>query len=433
MKIALIGNPNSGKTTLFNLLTGMNSKIGNWPGVTIEKKTGVIKGTTYQLVDLPGIYSLSPYSTEEEISRKYIFDEKPDVIINIIDGTSLGRSLYLTTQLLELDTKIVIALNMTDILEKKGIFIDIKELEKELGIDIVEISAFKKTGISNLISSLSKSNIKKDLKKYDSDLENAILKIEKNIDKELILNKKFIAIKLLEEDKNFKKYENNKIRIITENLKTYYKTDLEEIIATERYDFIDKLMNKVMKKNPKKNNISAKLDFIFLNKWIAFPVFFLIMFFIYYLSIDIVGSYAGDLINGLFEAMLVSIENIFISFNISKWIISLVVDGITTGVGSVLNFIPQLIVLFMCISILETTGYMSRIALLLDKPFRKIGLSGKSIIPFIIGGGCSVPGIMGSRIIENQNERKVTIILTPFIPCSAKLPIIALFTRIFFC
>ena len=408
MKIALVGNQNSGKTTLFNTLTGMNAKIGNWPGVTIEKKVGIIKNTDYELVDLPGIYSLSPYSIEEDVSKKFILEEKPDVIINIIDSTSLERSLYLTTQLLELDCKIIIALNMVDILEKKGFIINEKELERSLQTKVLKISALKGTGIDRLIIEIGEPNKKRNLNFYNVQTEQKIKQKELELQ---ISNKRFVAIKQLEEDSEF-----------------------EEIIATERYNFIENIKKNVIIKNVSKSqeNMSDKLDKIFLNKWLAFPIFVGIMFCVYYLSVGVVGRFTVDFISQAIQNLSQNVRGVLENLNISEWLNSLIVDGIIAGVGSVLGFIPQLIILFTCISVLETTGYMSRIALLLDKIFRKIGLSGKSLIPFIIGSGCSVPGIMGTRIIENSNEREMTAILTPFIPCSAKLPVIAMFSGYFF-
>ena len=429
MKVALVGNQNSGKTTLFNYLTGMNAKIGNWPGVTIEKKTGKIKGTENEITDLPGIYSLSPYSTEEEISRQYIFDEKPDVIINIVDATAIERSLYLTTQLMELDTKVIIALNMADMLEKKGIKIDEEELSKKLGVKVFKISALKETGIDELIKEI---DVKDDLKRskvFDKEIEEVI----KILSDDLKINhSRFISVKLLENDSRFEKYQNTRIKEITKKLVEKYDTDLEEVVATERYEFIEKVKKSSVIKAESKESASDKLDKVFLNKWIAFPIFAVIMFLVYYLSVGVIGSSTVDMIGSLTDAVsewtLSSLESI----GTSEILVSLIVDGIIAGVGAVLGFVPQLIILFLCISLLETTGYMSRIALLLDKLFRRIGLSGKSLIPFIVGSGCSVPGIMGARIIENEDERKMTTILTPFIPCSAKLPIIALFAGYFF-
>lgn len=448
MKIALVGNQNSGKTTLFNLLTGMNAKIGNWPGVTIEKKSGIIKNTNYEIVDLPGIYSLSPYSIEEEISRKFIFDEKPDIIINIIDTNVLERSLYLTTQLLELDCKVIIALNMVDVLEKKGLRIEEKKLEMLLGISAVKISALNGDGVENLITKINDyNNVNKsnnNLYIYDAKLERAISKIKNELEFDTN-HKRFISIKLLEKDERFENIDFvgcnfNKVESLIEETSKFYDMDLEEVIATERYAFIEEVKKQVIsvfKKYDLENknykiNISDKLDKVFLNKWLAIPIFMLIMFGVYYLAVGFVGKYTIDLIGKGVDETIIVVKELFSKIGIAEWLESLVVDGIISGVGAVISFVPQLIILFFCIAMLETTGYMSRISFLLDRIFRKIGLSGKSLIPFIVGTGCSVPAIMGTRIIENQDEREMTAILTPFIPCSAKLPVIALFSGYFF-
>ena len=431
MKVALVGNQNSGKTTLFNCLTGMNAKIGNWPGVTIERKTSKIKRTNYEITDLPGIYSLSPYSVEEEIARNYIFEEKPDVIINIVDATALERSLYLTTQLLELDSNVIVALNMADMLEKKGIQIDIIKLEKALGVKVIKISALKETGIKELIIELERNKKYNRIEIFDSKIENGVKEIEASLDRK-VLNKRFVSVKLLENDDRFKSIKNKRIEIIRQKLEEGYETDLEETIATQRYKFIEDIRKKCIVQKNVRESISDKIDRFLLNKWISFPIFGIIMLLVYYLSVGVVGSYTVDWIAGIFERLGETVGSVMENTGASEWLNSLVVNGIIAGVGAVLGFVPQLIILFLSISLLETTGYMSRIALLLDKLFRKIGLSGKSLIPFIVGSGCSVPGIMGSRIIENQDERRMTSILTPFIPCSAKLPIIALFSGYFF-
>lgn len=384
MKVGLVGNQNSGKTTLFNYLTGMNAKIGNWPGVTIEKKVGTIKGTKHEITDLPGIYSLSPYSAEEEVSRNFVFNENPDVIINIVDATCLERSLFLTTQLLESNCKVIVALNMADKLEEKGLNIDEKKMEEMLGIKVIKISALKETGIEELIKEI---------------------------------------------DKPIKRNEN---KVIPEYLSKDYDIEKYEEIVNQKYSFISRVVETCIKKKKRPEAISDKLDKIFLNRWLAFPIFIIIMFLIYYLSVGIVGSFTVDLVGDAVGSFGEWVGSLMENIGLSEWLNSLVVDGIIAGVGAVLGFVPQLIILFLCIALLETTGYMSRISLLLDKVFRKIGLSGKSLIPFIVGSGCSVPGIMGTRIIENEDERKMTAILTPFIPCSAKLPIIALFAGYFF-
>lgn len=409
--IALVGNQNSGKTTLFNLLTGLNQKIGNWPGVTVEKKEGIIKNTNYILVDLPGIYSLSSYSSEEEIASKYILEEKPKIIINIIDATCLERSLYLTSQLLEIDTKIIVVLNMVDILERKGIKIDEKMLEEKLGVRVCRISALKETGIDDLVKAINETSgdfsRKRKYNFYHANLENKIINIERN--SQVKENKRFWAIKKLEENEA-----------------------LEEEIATERYEYISVVKKQCLKQKKKWINSSDMLDKIFLNKIFAIPIFMLIMFGIYFLSVGVVGKYTIDVINN-FMGNISNLASIWLqNIGVSSWLKSLIVDGILKGISSVISFVPQLMILFLCISILETSGYMSRIAFLLDKIFRKIGLSGESLIPFIVGSGCSVPGILSTKIIENEDEKKMTSVLVPFIPCSAKLPIIALFSSYFF-
>ncbi|MBQ3145882.1 MAG: ferrous iron transport protein B [Clostridia bacterium] len=429
MKIALVGNQNSGKTTLFNLLTGTNQKIGNWPGVTIERKVGRIKDLGDDLVDLPGIYSLSPYTIEEEISRNFVLDGKPDLIINIVDATSIERSLYLTTQLMELDTKVIIALNMADRLEAKGICIDTEKLSKEIGTDVVKISALKETGIEELKSIIrrNKNAQVKSKEIFKSSLENEILKVRN----ELKVNR-FMAIKILENDKLYQKYQIAIVKNSRQKLEETYKMDIEEIIANLRYDYIVEIKNKSAKMKSVKESMSDKLDKIFLNKFIAFPIFIAIMFLVYYLSVGVVGSFTVDWVAGIVENFGLLVEQGLTNLGASNWSTSLVVDGIIAGVGAVLGFVPQLTILFLCISILETTGYMSRVTFLLDKLFKKFGLSGETLVPFIVGLGCSVPAIMSTRIIKDNKERDLSIMLTPFIPCSAKLPIIAMFTGYFF-
>ena len=429
MKIALVGNQNSGKTTLFNLLTGSNQKVGNWPGVTIERKEGVLKGTDLTIVDLPGIYSLSPYTSEEEVSRDYILEENPDVIINIIDATSIERSLYLTTQLLELDCDVVLALNMADLLAKKGININIPKLEELLDTTVVEISALKETGINELIETIKEEKFRRNRHKkiYQDNVEKSISKI--------LLNKKhkrFLTLKTLEKDEKFKELENENFVNERSKLEEIYNLEIEQIIANQRYEYIVDIKNKCVTKNEQKETITDKLDNIFLNKYLAIPIFAIIMFLIYYLSVGVVGSWTVDTMNDLFISLSNVINNFLTNLDASEWLISLICDGIITGSGAVLIFVPQLVLLFICIAILETSGYMSRIAFFLDKLFRKFGLNGKSLIPFIVGSGCSVPGIMTARTIEDDDEKAITIMCTPFIPCSAKLPIIAMFAGAFF-
>jgi len=382
MKIALVGNQNSGKTTLFNLLTGTNQKIGNWPGVTIERKVGKIKDLGDDLVDLPGIYSLSPYTVEEEVSRKFVLEDKPDIIINIVDATSIERSLYLTTQLMELDTKVIIALNMADRLEKKGIHIDKEKLAKEIGTDVVIISALKATGIEELKNTIKKYNKQKVRSKeiFKSDIENEII----NIENELKVNR-FMAIKILENDKLYQSYQKGIVKDSRQKLEETYKMDIEEIIANARYEYIVKIKNKSTTITPIKETMSDKLDKIFLNKFLAFPIFVVIMFLVYYLSVGVVGSFTVDWISDLVKNFGEIVREGLTNLGASAWSTSLVVDGIIAGVGAVLGFVPQLIILFLCISILETTGYMSRVTFLLDKLFKKFGLSGETLVPFIVG------------------------------------------------
>jgi ferrous iron transport protein B len=431
MRIALVGNQNSGKTTLFNLLTGSNQKIGNWPGVTLDRKSGIIKGTDHELIDLPGIYSLSPYTLEEEVSRKFILEEKPDLIINIIDSTSIERSLYLTTQLLELDTKLLLVLNMTDILEKKGIEIDVNKLKEELQIDIIQISALKGAGIDELLAYLQENKFKEspNVSIYPEEIENAISGIKKSIK---LPHPHFIAVKLLERDRLFKDLMSAEINAKIEALEKMFDTDLEEAIANLRYVWIENVIRKTTVLREKLDKWTDKLDKIFLNKYLGIPIFIVIMFLVYFLSVGVVGGTTVELIEGAFEKLQEKIAGGLESLGASEWSISLVNDGVITGVGAVLNFVPQLLILFLCISILETTGYMSRISFLLDKLLRRFGLSGKALIPFIVGSGCTVPGVMATRTVEDSREREMLITLTPFVPCSARLPIISLLAGYFF-
>lgn len=382
MKIALVGNQNCGKTTLFNLLTGTNQKIGNWPGVTIERKVGIIKDLGYELVDLPGIYSLSPYTVEEEVSRNFILKDKPDVIINIVDATSIERSLYLTTQLMELNIKVIVALNMADRLEKKGIHIYENKLSKELGTDVVVISALKETGINKLKNIISKCiNVKVTSKEiFKSDIENEIIKIRNRLN----INR-FMAIKIIENDRNYNNYQIAEVKNSRQNLEEIYKMNIEEIIANARYDYIVDLKNKCISIKSIKETTTDKLDKLFLNKFVAFPIFILIMFLVYYLSVGVVGSFTVDWVAGIVEEFGEITREKLLNLGASDWSQSLVVDGIISGVGAVLGFVPQLIILFLCISILETTGYMSRVTFLLDKIFKKFGLSGETLVPFIVG------------------------------------------------
>lgn len=429
MKVALVGNQNSGKTTLFNLLTGTNQKVGNWPGVTIERKEGKIRGLDQTIVDLPGIYSMSPYTSEEDVSRRYVIEEKPDLIINIVDATSIERSLYLTTQLLELDCDVIVALNMCDALEKKGISVDAEKISEMLQTSVVKISALKETGIDTLIDLIKeKKYIKNTNKKiYSEDIERIIsnVKHEEN-------HQRFISVKALENDPNYSILKNFYIKEQVGIVEEKYGYEIEQVIANQRYDFIVGIKEKCVTYSAKGESITDKLDKVFLNKWAAIPIFVAIMALIYILSVGVVGSATVDFIDGNVNAFSEWFADVLTGWKASDWAVSLVCQGIIVGVGAVLNFVPQLIILFILISILETTGYMSRIAFVLDKVFRKFGLSGKSLIPFIVGAGCSVPGIMAARTVEDENEKRITIMCTPFIPCSAKLPIITMFASCFF-
>lgn len=375
MKIALIGNQNSGKTTLFNLLTGTNQKIGNWPGVTIEKKEGVIKDLNAEIVDLPGIYSLSPYTIEEEISRKYVLEEKPNLIINIVDSTALERSLYLTTQIMELNTNVIIVLNMIDRLEKKGLYIDSKKLSNEIGIDVIPISALKERGLEELKKAIKKNNKKTtSIEIFKSNIENEIIKVQ-----QMFNCNRFEAIKILENDKMYSEFQTAEVRNIRQKIEEIYKEDIEELIANERYNYISKIKNNVIKSKKIKTANTDKLDKIFLNKYISIQIFILIMFLVYFLSVGVVGKLSTQWISNTIEECREIIRTFLSNLGASLWSQSLVVDGIISGVGAVLGFIPQLVILFLCISILETTGYMARITFLLDKIFKKFGLSRRKL------------------------------------------------------
>jgi ferrous iron transport protein B len=431
MRIALVGNQNSGKTTLFNLLTGNNQKVGNWPGVTIERKVGTIRGTDFEIVDLPGIYSLSPYSTEEEIARHFLFEENIDLILNIIDSTAIERSLYLTTQLLELNIPVIIALNMRDIADKRGIKIDLDTLSDQLDTTIVSISALKKTNVFNLIQYMKRKDYRKNQYKhiYDYELEKALHEIEALIDSR---HPRFLAVQLVEDDPFFSEYHQVETKEIVEKISKKYFRDMEQIIADERYRHIENVRDSAITAKKNQMTMTDHLDNIFLNRFLAIPIFMIVMFLVYYLAAGPVGSATVDFVDQYMSIAKEWTTTFLSDQGASAWSVSLVVDGMLSGVGAILNFLPQLIILFTLISFLETTGYMSRIAFFLDRVFQKVGLSGKSLIPFIIGSGCSVPAILSARTINDETEKKMTIMLTPFIPCSAKLPIITLFAGYFF-
>ena len=444
IRIALAGNPNSGKTTLFNALTGSNQYTGNWPGVTVEKKEGKLKGygkgeKQVTVVDLPGIYSLSPYTLEEVVSRKYLLEEKPEALINIIDGTNLERNLYLTTQLKETGIPMVVAVNMMDVVRKNGEKLNRVQMEKELGCPVVEISALKEEGIDALIdlavSTAEKAQAGKGLL-FDASLEKVISSIENLIkDQTPSGNERWYAIKLFERDEKVRESLSlsaktlDEIEAIIDKCEKEYDDDSESIITSARYQQIEAMIhNCYTKRNRQSESVSDRIDRIVTNRILALPIFALVMFLVYYVSVTTVGSILTDFVNDtLFgEWILPSAAAALESIGCAEWLSGLVVDGIIGGVGAVLGFVPQIFVLYLFLAILEDCGYMARIAFIMDRIFRRFGLSGKSFIPMLIGTGCGVPAIMASRTIEQDRDRKMTIMTTTFIPCSAKLPIIAL-------
>ena len=445
VKIALAGNPNSGKTTLFNALTGSNQFVGNWPGVTVEKKEGKIKGFTTKgeeaiLVDLPGVYSLSPYTLEEVVSRNFLIGEKPDAIINIIDGTNLERNLYLTTQLTELGIPVIIAVNMMDLVRKNGEELNIERLSKDTGCKVVEISALKGEGIEQLIQravAIAKSRKKiQPAHKFEGCVEHAIAHIEEAINGRVDASmERWYAVKLFERDE--KVQENLQLgQAILDHIEKdiisceeEMDDDAESIITGERYNYIGTIIEDCYKKRVKKQmSVSDKIDSIVTNCFLALPIFAVVMFLVYYVSVTTVGTILTDWTNDtLFgEWIIPAAQSGLEAIGCADWLTGLLVDGIISGVGAVLGFVPQMLILFLFLSFLEGCGYMARIAFIMDRIFRKFGLSGKSFIPMLIGTGCGVPGVMASRTIENDRDRKMTIMTTTFIPCGAKLPIIAL-------
>lgn len=441
IKIALAGNPNCGKTTMFNDLTGSNQYVGNWPGVTVEKKEGKLKGHQDVLLqDLPGIYSLSPYTLEEVVARGYLVHEKPDAIINIIDGTNIERNLYLTTQLLELDIPMVIAVNMIDVVRKQGDIIDLKQLSKELGCTVVETSALKSIGskeVAELAIQLAQKQKGPTLPIfYENEVNQAIQNIEDLLEAKGITNNlHWFAIKVFERDeKALTELDLNQelLAAVDEQIKSCeveYDDDSESVITSQRYAYITQVTSKSIKKK-QTNTLSTtdRIDRVVTNRWFALPFFALVMFLVYYISVTSVGAVVTDWTNDvLFGEMILPNVTLFLEgMNVAPWLVGLIGEGIIGGVGAVLGFVPQMIILFLMLSILEDCGYMSRVAFIMDRIFRKFGLSGKSFIPMLIGSGCSVPGIMASRTIEKERDRKMTIMTTSFIPCGAKMPIIAL-------
>lgn len=440
LQVALAGNPNSGKTTLFNTLTGSNQFVGNWPGVTVEKKEGKYKDDKeIKITDLPGIYSLSPYTLEEVVSRKYLLDEKVDVILNIIDGSNLERNLYLTTQLLELGIPVVVGINMIDVIEKRGDYIDYKQLSNELGCPVLPISALKNTGISELMDKVKEiannPYVVKNI--YDAKLNEVLNKLDMQLPLDIDENKKlFYRIKLFERDD--KVLSSLNISLNEEIISSYediVDDDSESIITDARYTYISAIIKKCyQKETSNKLTLSDKIDKIVTNRILALPIFALVMYVVYYVSVTSVGTVVTDWTNDVLFGEIIPpvIESFLVAVNCAGWLQSLILDGVVAGVGAVLGFVPQMLVLFVFLALLEDCGYMARVAFIMDRIFRKFGLSGKSFIPMLIGTGCGVPGIMASRTIESDRDRKMTIMTTTFIPCSAKLPIIALISGALF-
>jgi len=521
IKIALAGNPNCGKTTLFNALTGSNQFVGNWPGVTVEKKEGKLKNhKDVTIMDLPGIYSLSPYTLEEVVARNYLINEKPDAIINIVDGTNIERNLYLSTQVMELGIPVIMAINMMDIVQKNGDKIHIDKLSKKLGCEVVEISALKGVGIEKAAEkAVALAQAKKEMApvhEFAEDVESVITAVEEKLGSDVAdAQKRFFAIKLLEKDDKIKELLTTVPDVSAEiaQLEKEFDDDTESIITNERYVYISSIIGDCLtKKKGEKLTISDKIDRVVTNRWAALPIFAVVMFIVYYVSVTTVGGWVTDWTNDclfgdgfhlfgigsaaydddaaaysradqilaagdegatvvdivddedeVIETVTLSdsvvaeaqtvvdagepdtttygvwvpgipvlVENLLDSMNCVDWLKSLILDGIVAGVGAVLGFVPQMLVLFLFLAFLESCGYMARVAFIMDRIFRKFGLSGKSFIPMLIGSGCGVPGVMASRTIENDRDRKMTIMTTTFVPCGAKLPIIALIAGAFF-
>ena len=443
IKIALAGNPNCGKTTMFNALTGANQYVGNWPGVTVEKKEGKLKGKKGKgediiVTDLPGIYSLSPYTLEEVVSRDYVLKENPDVIIDLVDATNIERNLYLTTQLIETGVPVVIALNMADLLEKRGIKIDTKRLSMLLDCPIIETSALKGEGLDKLIDEAVKvaKSSKVDLPKeiFTKEMEEAISEVKKVLPSSITEDKKrWYAVKFLENDEKVK--EAMKLSVSGQSLvdtkrqelEKQHDDDMESIVTDERYKFIQKIVNTTVKKAKDKLTVSDKIDRIVTNRILGIPIFVAVMWLVYYVSVTTVGTFVTDWTNDVFVVAIQDFfTNILTSLGAGDMVMGLVVDGIIGGLGAVLGFVPQMAILFLFLSILEDCGYMVRIAFVMDRVFRHFGLSGKSFIPLLISSGCGIPGIMASKTIEQDNDRRLTIMTATFIPCGAKLPVIAL-------
>ena len=444
IKIALAGNPNCGKTTLFNALTGSNQFVGNWPGVTVEKKEGKLKGhKDVTIMDLPGIYSLSPYTLEEVVARNYLIGDRPDAIINIVDGTNLERNLYLSTQIMELGIPVVMAINMMDLVQKSGNKIHIDKLSKKLGCEVVEISALKGTGIMKAAEkAISAAQSKKNIvpvHEFAQDVEDAIKTVENKLTGTVEESqKRFFAIKLLEKDDKIVEQMKSvpDVSYEVKALEDKFDDDTESIITNERYVYISSIIGQCYTKSStgKKLTTSDKIDRIVTNRWAALPIFAVVMFVVYYVSVTTVGTIVTDWTNDVLFGEIIppAIESALEAVHCAAWLQGLILDGVVAGVGAVLGFVPQMLVLFFFLAFLESCGYMARVAFIMDRIFRKFGLSGKSFIPMLIGSGCGVPGVMASRTIENDRDRKMTSMTTTFVPCGAKLPIIAMIAGAFF-
>ena len=443
IKIALAGNPNCGKTTMFNALTGANQYVGNWPGVTVEKKEGKLKGKRRKgedviVTDLPGIYSLSPYTLEEVVSRDYLLKEDPDVIIDMVDATNIERNLYLTTQLIETGVPVVIALNMADLLEKRGIRIDVSRLSERMGCPVVETSALKGEGLEKLIDTAVKTAEKRgDVHPepiFSEELEKAVAAVENMLASSVEEGKRrWYAVKILENDSKVIESMSLSVSLrataddLRKGLEAKHDDDIESIVTDERYQFIQKVSAAAVKKGNEKMTVSDKIDRIVTNRILGIPIFMAVMFLVYYVSVSTVGTMVTDWTNDTFVGAIQSAVGTFLAgIGTNEMVISLVVDGVIGGVGAVLGFVPQMAILFLFLSLLEDCGYMVRIAFVMDRVFRHFGLSGKSFIPLLISSGCGIPGIMASKTIEQDNDRRLTIMTATFIPCGAKLPVIAL-------
>ena len=444
VKIALAGNPNCGKTTLFNALTGSNQFVGNWPGVTVEKKEGKLKGhKDVTIMDLPGIYSLSPYTLEEVVARNYLIAERPDAIINIVDGTNIERNLYLSTQIMELGIPVVMAVNMMDIVDRSGDKVHMDKLGKKLGCEVVPISALKGTGIEKAaekaVALAQQKQATPHVHSFAKEVEDVISEVEGRLGADIAEEqKRFFAIKLLEKDDKISELMKQvpDVSAQIKELEDKFDDDTESIITNERYVYISSIMGECVTKANKKEKLttSDKIDKIVTNRWAALPIFAVVMFLVYYVSVTTVGAFLTDWTNDtLFgEWIIPGAQTLFENIGCADWLTGLIVDGVISGVGAVLGFVPQMLVLFLFLAFLESCGYMARVAFIMDRIFRKFGLSGKSFIPMLIGSGCGVPGVMASRTIENDRDRKMTIMTTTFVPCGAKLPIIALIAGAFF-